>query len=55
MNQATSHLANRKELRGAVRNGRLLSAEGGRDKEKEDRLIFVWEMEGIYQADYLYR
>jgi len=54
MNQATSHLANRKELRGAVQNGRLLLAKVGRDKEKEEGLIFIWEMEGMYQADHLY-
>jgi len=34
MNQAAFHLANRKELQGAVQNGRLLQAEGSRKKSR---------------------
>ena len=32
-NQTASYLASRKEFRRAVQSGRLLQAEGGRDKE----------------------
>lgn len=53
MNRAASHLANRKELWRAVQKGRLWKAEGGRDQERADGLIFPWGMEGVCQVDYL--
>lgn len=53
MNLAASHLADRKDLRGAVQNERLLLAEEGRDKEKADHLTFLWAMEGFCDMDHL--
>lgn len=53
MGQTASHLANRKVLPGAVPSGRLLLAEGVRDKEEADYLIFCRGREGVYEADYL--
>lgn len=52
MNQAASPLANKKEVQGAEQNGRTLQADGDKDKERTDQLIFLWGMEGVYQVDY---
>lgn len=53
MNQAASHPASRGELPGATQNGKLLQAEGGRDKERVDYIIFLWGKKRGYVADYL--
>ena len=47
------HLASRKDPRGAVRNGKFLLVEGGRDKEKTDDLIFLWGMERVCVTNHL--
>jgi len=62
MNQAAFHLANRKELQGAVQNGRLLQAEGSRKRDisnkewivsgKVTRVTFLWgKGVGVTRAD----
>ena len=53
MNLTASHLAVREDFRGAVENGRLLLAGGGRDKEKADHLVFLWAMEEFCDMDHL--
>ena len=46
MNLAASHLESRKDLRGAVQNGRFLKAKNVWDKE-------VKEKKGLFQASHV--
>lgn len=60
MIQAASHLADRKELRGAMQNGRLSQAEGGRIRMLyRQRAGCLWQGhlplgdDGVYEVDNL--
>ena len=59
MNQATSNLADRKELQGAVGNERLLQPEGQGDTKVIPRKRAGWmlpryiPLAGAHKADYL--
>lgn len=50
MNQAASHIANRKAqlVQTAAQKGRLLQAEWGGDKERVDYSSFFGGMKGVY-------
>lgn len=52
-NWAASHLANREELQELYKMETLFQAEGGRNKERRDHLIFLWGIGRVSVADNL--